>query len=231
MNRSSPGTDAAASASAAFSACSILYSGSRTTFANSAPATLSDTQYASTLQSHAAQLFSLAANSTFATYTSTLPALKDVYPSSGYQDDLILGALLLGAATNSSAYISQALSWYRDASLAGVDNVFNWDSKGPGLAIMFAQLASAQPQLFPSSSTLENWQDEAESFFDRIVNGKSRGRLTGGGLLYYPGDSDEASLNPALNIATLMLHYAPLATSNEKKSVYTVRNIFHQAQF
>ncbi|QRV91361.1 endoglucanase [Ceratobasidium sp. AG-Ba] len=221
INSTYPGTDAAASASAAFSACSILYSGSRTTFANSAPASLSDTNYASTLQTHATQLYNLAAKSKFATFTSSVPAVKDVYPSSGYQDELVLGALMLGAATNSSTLISQALSWYQSAGLSGADNVFNWDSKGPGLAIMFAQLAKAQPQLFPSSSPLSDWQSEAESYFDRIVNGKSRGTLTSGGLLYYDGDSDEASLNPSLNAAMLMLHYAPLATNNDKKSMYT----------
>ncbi|KAG8744876.1 hypothetical protein FRC10_009246 [Ceratobasidium sp. 414] len=221
INSTHPGTDVAASTSAAFSACSILYSGSRTTFANSAPASLSDVNYASTLLTHATQLYGLAANSTFATFTSTIPAVNDVYPSSGYQDELVLGALMLGAATNSSTLIAQALSGYQSAGLAGADNVFNWDSKGPGLAVMFAQLAKAQPQLFPSSSSLGNWQKEAEGYFDRILNRKGRGTLTSGGLLYYDGDSDEASLNPALNAAMLMLHYAPIATSDDKKSMYT----------
>ncbi|CAE6422473.1 unnamed protein product [Rhizoctonia solani] len=221
INSTHPGTDAAAAASAAFSTCSILYSGSKSTFANSAPASLADTNYANTLRTHATQLFSLAANSTFATFTSTLPAVRDVYPSSGYMDDLILSAVTLGAATNQSAYINQALSWWRDSGLAGSDNVLNWDSKAPAIPVMLAQLASAQPQLLPSSSSLSNWQNEAEGYLDRIVNGKSRGYLTNGGLLYYDGDSDSVSLNPSLNVAMLMLHYAPLATSNEKRNAYT----------
>ncbi|KAG8690787.1 hypothetical protein FRC11_009142 [Ceratobasidium sp. 423] len=221
INGTHPGTDAAASASAAFSTCSILYSGSKSTFANSAPASLADTKYAATLQTHATQLFSLAANSTFTTFISTLPAIKDVYPSSGYIDDLILSAVTLGAATNQSTYINQALSWWRDSGLSGGDNVLDWDSKGPAIPVMLAQLASAQPDLLPSSSSLSDWQKEAEGYFDRIVNGKGRGHLTNGGLLYYGGDSDSASLNPAMNAAMLMLHYAPLATSNDKKSLYT----------
>jgi endoglucanase len=138
-------------------------------------------------------------------------------------DDLILSAVTLGAATNQSAYINQALSWWRDSGLAGSDNVLNWDSKAPAIPVMLAQLASAQPQLLPSSSSLSNWQNEAEGYLDRIVNGKSRGYLTNGGLLYYDGDSDSVSLNPSLNVAMLMLHYAPLATSNEKRNAYTVR--------
>ncbi|CAE6408111.1 unnamed protein product [Rhizoctonia solani] len=221
INSTHPGTDAAAAASAAFSTCSILYSGSKSTFANSAPASLADTNYANTLRTHATQLFSLAANSTFATFTSTLPAVRDVYPSSGYIDDLILSAVTLGAATNQSAYINQALGWWRDSGLSGSDNVLNWDSKGPAIPVMLAQLATAQPQLLPSSSSLSSWQAEAEGYLDRIVNGKGRGYLTNGGLLYYDGDSDSVSLNPSLNAAMLMLHYAPLATSNEKKNMYT----------
>ncbi|CAE7198105.1 unnamed protein product [Rhizoctonia solani] len=221
INSTHPGTDAAASASAAFSTCSILYSGSKSTFANSAPASLADTKYAATLLTHATQLFSFAANSTFTTFTSTLPAVNNVYPSSGYIDELILSAVTLGAATNQTAYINQALSWWRNSDLSGADNVLNWDSKSPAIPIMLAQLASAQPQLLPSSSSFDHWQSEAEVYLDRIVNGKGRGYLTNGGLLYYDGDSDQASLNPALNAAMLMLHYAPLASSNEKKSTYT----------
>ena len=43
-----------------------------------------------------------------------------------------------------------------------------------------------------------------------------------GGLLYYNGDSDAASLNPALNAAMLLYRFAPLATTNEKKVAYQV---------
>ncbi|KAG8689674.1 hypothetical protein FRC11_001302 [Ceratobasidium sp. 423] len=221
INGTNPGTDAAASASAAFSTCSILYSGSKSTFANSAPASLADTKYAATLQTHATQLFSFAANSSFKVFTETLPAIKDVYPSSGYIDELILSAVSLGAATGQSAYINQALGWWKDSTLSGGDYVLNWDSKGPAIPVMLAQLASAHPEMLPSSSTLSDWQKEAEGYLDRIVNRKGRSYLTNGGLLYYAGDSDAGSLNPAMNAAMLMLHYAPLATSNDKKSLYT----------
>lgn len=43
-----------------------------------------------------------------------------------------------------------------------------------------------------------------------------------GGLLYYNGDSDAASLNPALNAAMLLHRFAPLASTNEKKAAYQV---------
>jgi len=38
--------------------------------------------------------------------------------------------------------------------------------------------------------------------------------------LWYDGDSDSASLNPALNAAMLLTRYAPLATSSDKRTSY-----------
>jgi endoglucanase len=43
-----------------------------------------------------------------------------------------------------------------------------------------------------------------------------------GGLLYYDGDSDEASLNPAMAAAMLMLRYAPMASIADKAESYVV---------
>jgi len=46
--------------------------------------------------------------------------------------------------------------------------------------------------------------------------------LFSGGLLFFDGDSDPASLNPALNAAMLLNRYAPIATSNDKRVKYMV---------
>ena len=43
-----------------------------------------------------------------------------------------------------------------------------------------------------------------------------------GGLLYWNGDSDEASLNPAMAAAVLMYKYAPMASSPAKTTSYNV---------
>lgn len=80
-----------------------------------------------------------------------------------------------------------------------------------------------------------------EGYLDKIVDGTSRGYLTKGeqipncgganaqtrvvgGLLYFEGDSNQASLNPALNVAMLMSRYAPLATTVDKRDAYQVRS-------
>lgn len=43
-----------------------------------------------------------------------------------------------------------------------------------------------------------------------------------GGLLYYSGDSELASLNPAIGAASLLLHYAPMASDQSKADSYVV---------
>ena len=48
-------------------------------------------------------------------------------------------------------------------------------------------------------------------------------RNDAGGLLWYHGDSDDASLNPALNAAMLLTRYAQIATTQDKKQNYLVR--------
>lgn len=50
--------------------------------------------------------------------------------------------------------------------------------------------------------------------------------LSIGGLLYYDGDSDSASLNPALNAAMLMQRFSPIASTSEKKTAYLVMIYF-----
>lgn len=43
-----------------------------------------------------------------------------------------------------------------------------------------------------------------------------------GGLLYWDGDSDQASLQPAMAAALLLLKYAPMASSAAKTNQYNV---------
>lgn len=57
--------------------------------------------------------------------------------------------------------------------------MFNWDSKTPGLAVLFAQMAHSSSSLGGNFST---WQAEAERYFDRIVNKQGPAYMTNGGL-------------------------------------------------
>ncbi|KAI0080651.1 Six-hairpin glycosidase [Panus rudis PR-1116 ss-1] len=227
INETSPGTDAAAQASAAFSACSALYA-NHSLSSQSSPASLTNITYASTLLNHAQQLYGFATNTSQRTYQTSVPASADAYASSGYTDELTLAALFLALASNSSQLYAQGVSDYNQFNLnqyvkPGNDQVFNWDSKSPGVVVLGSQLAKMYPSLTSNTDgNSVNWTRDAEKYFDAMLDGNSRGFLTGGGLLWYSGDSDEASLNPSLNAAMLLTHYATsvLDTSSPKYASY-----------
>ncbi|THV08695.1 9 glycosyl hydrolase [Dendrothele bispora CBS 962.96] len=221
INDTHPGTDAAASVSAAFSSCSNLYAGRGFNAAQAyqPPASLQNSSYADTLLRHAQQLYSFAVNASGGqvTYQTSTPIATESYASSGFGDDLAIAALFLAAATNSSSYYQDANSFYQKFNLHGQNAVFNWDSKTPGVYVLFAQLAQAN---YPFASDLSSWQTESERYFDTIVNDNGDSSLTNGGLLFYDGDSDDASLNPALNAAMLLTRYAAIASSPDKTTSY-----------
>ena len=164
-------------AAAAFASCSSLYAG-RAFTSYSPAASLQDASYASTLLQHAQQLYSFAVNTKKeVTYQTSVPVIKNTYPSSGYGDDLVMTALWLGLAENNSTLISQAQEYYDEFQLDGnlPDSVFNWDSVLPGAPILATQIYQSFPQLGGSQ-----WQSRAEAYLDRIVSGQGAGKLTKG---------------------------------------------------
>ncbi|KAF8665637.1 hypothetical protein AX16_000092 [Volvariella volvacea WC 439] len=220
INDTHPGTNAAAAASAAFSSCAALYANRsfNGTYAQQT-ASLHNSSYADTLLAHAQSLYTFATRSSggLKNYQDSVPEVADSYPSSSFGDELTLAALFLSWAQNSDELYQEAEALYARYELAGRNDVFNWDSKTPGLTVLFAQIAQS-----PSGpgSNLSDWKNEAERYFDRIIDNQGPGYLTRGGLLYYDTDSDDNSLNPALNAAMLLNRYAPLATSPEKLQAY-----------
>ena len=151
----------------------------------SAPSSLHDPSYASTLLGHAQSLYHFATDSTIhqQTYQTAVPSAGDAYASSGYPDELVLAALFLALASNSSDNYAQAVRTYQQQSLVQHlhdDAVFNWDEKTPGAVVVGAQIASVYPTLATQQSY--NWAGDAEPYFDRIVNGKSRATMTKGPL-------------------------------------------------
>lgn len=231
-----PGADAAARAAAAFASCSILYNGFSLSPSTSTPAPVSNSTYASQLLTHASQLYTFSQQKPLQTYSNAISGVDWAYPSSTYEDDQVLAAILLAVATeaasgaNSSSssgtspqtYLDSATSQYDSAHLQASkqDNVMNWDSVSPALPVLLTQISNlGNSNLQPSGGT-SHWQSESETYLDRVVDGSGRGTLTKNGLLWYDGDSDSASLNPAANAAQLMFMYAPMATSQSKTSKY-----------
>ncbi len=169
INDTSPGTDVAAGVSAAFSACSNLYANRGFGGVYQSPASLTNTTYSEILLSHAQSLFNFAVSASGGqvVYQNSVPAVTESYASSSYGDELTLAALFLAWATNSTTLYQQAENYYSSFELSGQDGVFNWDSKTPGLAVLFAQIAQSGSSI---GSNASEWQEEAERYFDGILN-------------------------------------------------------------
>lgn len=182
INDTYPGTDAAAGTSAAFSACSALYANKGFQGPFSSPASLQNSTYAQTLLTHAQQLYSFAVNASGGqmTYQKSVPVVAEAYASSSYGDELTIAALFLAWAQNSTETYQEAEAYYKKFGLKGQDQVFNWDSKTPGVPVLFAQIAQSGEGV---GSDLSSWQAEAERYFDLIIDGKSPGDMTNGKLL------------------------------------------------
>ena len=110
-------------------------------------------------------------------YQTSVPAVKDSYPSSGYGDDLAISALWLGLAQNDSTLVGQAKGYFNQFQLDKQleDSVFNWDSVVPGIPILATQIYQSYPELGG-----DGWQPQAEAYLDRVVSGKGDGKLTKG---------------------------------------------------
>lgn len=183
INDANPGTDAAAQAAAAFAACSNLYASRSFSSAYSSPASLKNDSYADTLLTHAQQLYSFAVNATNGrkTYQTSVPQVSYAYASSGYGDELTMAALFLASATGSSSLYKDAEAFYSKYGLADNQRAFNWDSKTPGLLVLFAQLNQASSSYGGNFTT---WRTQAENYFDDIINHKGPGFLTDGQYLF-----------------------------------------------
>lgn len=172
-----PGTDAAAGAAAAFAACSNLYAKRAFDQATySPPATLRNDSYAAKLLLHGEQLYTFAVNATSGrkAYQNSVPQAAKLYASSGYGDELAIAALFLSYATGSQTFYQDAEAAYSKYNLGDSNNIFNWDSKTPGLAVLFSQVLQANPSLGGDYSV---WRKRAEDYFDNVVN---NGFLTDG---------------------------------------------------
>ncbi|KAJ6599199.1 glycoside hydrolase family 9 protein [Mycena vulgaris] len=229
INDTRPGTDAAAGASAAFSACSALYSNrSFNGSYSNRPASLQNETYAQALLTHAQQLYTFAVNATGGqkTYQSSVPEIAASYGSSTYGDELTIAALFLAWANTSAVYYNEAQHYFQQYKLGGENGVFNWDSKTPGIYVLFAQIAQSSSGL---GGNLTTWQAECERYFDAIVNNDGPSFLANAftclrnlkmGCSSTTGTQDDATLNPALNAAMLLTRYAQMASTSEKKAAY-----------
>lgn len=90
-----------------------------------------------------------------------------------------MAALLLAWATGSSSLYKDAEDYYTKYALADSIRVFNWDTKTPGVVVLFAQVNQASTSL---GGNFTVWRDRAENYFDDLINKKGPGYLSEGEL-------------------------------------------------
>lgn len=183
-----PGSDLTAETSAALSAASIVFKNV-------------DPTYSARLLNDAIALYAFA-ETYKAKYSASIPDVKNFYESiSGYQDELVWGAIWLYKATGDNLYLQKAINAYQQLpnqagkavkAYAGADN---WDNKAFACYVLMATITSDQ-----------DYRNDAERHLDYWTQG-----YLGDRVAYSPGGqafmAEWGSLRYAANTSFLALVY------------------------
>jgi hypothetical protein len=180
VDRQHPGSDLAAETAAAFAAGSILFAES-------------DPTYAATLLDNARALYTFA-DTYRGKYSDAIPDAQTFYNSwSGYDDELIWGAIWLYRASGEDAYLQEAIAAYPAIS-GRFDWSLSWDDKSYGCYVLLAMLDGRAV-----------YKDDTERWLDFWAGTSPGVPRTPGGLAFL---SSWAPLRYAANTAFCALVYA-----------------------
>ncbi|WP_238995382.1 glycoside hydrolase family 9 protein [Streptomyces cyaneogriseus] len=202
IDASCPGSDLAGQTAAALAASSMVFADS-------------DAAYAGKLLTHAKQLYGFA-DSYRGKYSDCITDAKSYYNSwSGYQDELVWGAIWLYKATGDAAYLAKAESYYDQLSTEPQTSTrsyrwtLSWDDTSYGAYVLLAQLTGKQKYVDDANRWLDWWTVG--------VNG-SRVRYSPGGQAVL---DSWGSLRYAANTAFAALVYSDWLTGDaERKRRY-----------
>ncbi len=201
-----PGSDLAGETAAALAAASMAF---RPT----------DPTYANTLLTHARQLYSFA--DTFrGKYSDAIADAQGFYNSwSGYNDELVWGAIWLYRATSEQAYLDKAQSYYANLSNQQQTTIKSykwthaWDDKSYGCYVLLAKLTGAT-----------NYHQDAQRWLNWWTVGGTDLGADGTRITYSPGGQaflDQwGSLRYAANTAFFALVYSDAITDTVLKARY-----------
>ena len=201
IDASHPGTELAAETAAAMAAASIVFA-------------TDDPTYSATLLSHAVQLYNFA-ETYRGTYTAAITDAGSYYQSySGYNDELVWGAIWLYRATGNATYLAKAEAYYPNLGTEAQSTVksyhwgLGWDDKSYGCYVLLARLTGKSQYKADAERNLDYWTDG--------YNGE-RIKYTPGGLAWL---DQWGSLRYSANQAFIALYYQPVATTTAKSSKY-----------
>jgi hypothetical protein len=195
-----PGSDLAGESAAAMAASSLVFA--------------DDPAYASTLLTHAKQLYTFA-DQRRGKYSDCITDAANFYRSwSGYVDELVWGAIWLYRATGDPAYLAKAEAEY--ANLANEQQTTTksyrwtiaWDDKSYGTYVLLAEL-TGKAQYFTDAN---RWLD----YWTTGWNGQ-RVRYSPGGQAHL---DTWGSLRYAANTAFVALVHSENVTDPERKARY-----------
>lgn len=199
ITASCPGSDLAGETAAAMAASSMVF---RET----------DPTYADTLLTHAKQLYSFADNFR-GKYSDCITDAQGYYNSySGYNDELVWGAIWLYRATNDQTYLDKAQSYYANLNTEPQTTTKSfkwtqsWDDKSYGSYVLLANLTKDP-----------TYRADAERWLDYWSIGE--GLRTPGGLAYVD-TAGWGALRYAANTAFLALVYSDQLDDATKKQRY-----------
>ncbi|MFG3101377.1 glycoside hydrolase family 9 protein [Streptomyces sp. NPDC048182] len=205
-----PGSDLAGQTSAAMAASSMLF-------------TDDDPAYAAKLLTHAKQLYSFA-DTYRGKYSDCVTDAKAYYNSwSGYQDELVWGAIWLYKATGDAAYLAKAETYYDSLSTEPQTTTpsyrwtLSWDDTSYGSYVLLAKLTGKQ-----------RYVDDANRWLDWWTTG-----VNGASVRYSPGGEavldSWGSLRYAANTAFAALSYSDWLTGDPARKAryhdFAVRQI------
>ncbi len=200
VDAANPGSDLTGETAAAMAAASMI-------FANSDPT------YSATLLDNAIALYNFA-DTYRGKYSDAITDAAAFYNSwSGYQDELVWGAIWLYRATGDAAWLTKAETEYAFLNTEAGSNVpsytwtLAWDDKSYGCYALLAQLTGQQ-----------TYKDDTERWLDYWTDGYNGQQIT-----YSPGGqahlSTWGSLRYAANTSFVALLYADvIANSDPTKS-------------
>jgi endoglucanase len=201
IDASQPGSDLAAETAAAMAAASILFQDD-------------DPSYAATLIQHAEQLYSFADNYR-GVYSESITDAGGYYRSySGYNDELVWGAIWLYRATGDQAYLDKAETYYANLGTEPQSDIksykwgIGWDDKSYGCYALLAKLTGKAKYIEAIERHLDYWTDG--------YNGQ-RISYTPGGLAYL---DVWGALRYANNTGFLAMYYYDMASTSQKSQTY-----------
>src|SRR5215510_8751901 len=207
ITSSCPGSDLSGETAAAMAASSIVF---RPT----------DPGYADTLLMHAQQLYNFADNFR-GKYSDCISDAAGFYNSwSGFNDELVWGAIWLYRATNDPAYLTKAQNYYANLSnepqttTKSFRRTHAWDDKSYGCYVLLANLTNNPAYRADAERWLDYWSIGA-------------GLRTPGGLAYVDS-AGWGALRYAANTAFLALVYSDHlsdATKVQRYHEFAVRQI------